>query len=270
MKTIVFPAPDGLPRPMPRYALKIEYDGGPFAGWQRQAEHPSVQAAVEAALGKLEKGVPSIAAAGRTDAGVHALGQVAHCDMAKAWEPFRLMQAVNHHLKPAPVAVVACALVADDFHARFSALERRYLFRLVSRRAPLVHDRGHAWRVGHALDPVAMQAGADRLLGRHDFTTFRSVQCQADSPVKTLDELRVEAVPYQGGTEFRFHVRARSFLHNQVRSFVGTLERVGSGAWTPDDVTAALEARDRAACGPVCPPDGLYLASVGYEEDPFG
>ena len=254
---------------MPRYALKIEYDGAPFAGWQRQADQPSVQGAVEAALGKLERDVPSIAAAGRTDAGVHALGQVAQCDLAKDWAPFRLMEALNYHLKPAPVAVVACARVGEDFHARFSAVERRYLFRLVSRRAPLVHDRGHAWRVAHALDAGAMQAGADRLVGRHDFTTFRSVQCQADSPVKTLDALDIEAAPYPGGTEFRFHVRARSFLHNQVRSFVGTLERVGAGAWSPDDVTAALEARDRAACGPVCPPDGLYLAGVGYPEDPF-
>ncbi len=255
---------------MPRFALKIEYDGGPFAGWQRQSEHPSVQGAVEAALAKLEAGVPSIAAAGRTDAGVHALGQVAHCDLAKAWEPFRLMEALNYHLKPAPVAVVACARVSEEFHARFSAVERRYLFRLVSRRAPLVHDRGHAWRVPHRLDLDAMQAGAERLIGRHDFTTFRSVQCQADSPVKTLDALDIEARAYPGGVEVRFHVRARSFLHNQVRSFVGTLERVGAGAWTPDDVSAALEARDRAACGPVCPPDGLYLAAVRYPDDPFG
>lgn len=254
---------------MPRYALKIEYDGTPFAGWQRQADQPSVQGAVEAALGKLEPDVPSIAAAGRTDAGVHALGQVAHCDLVREWDPFRLSEALNYHLKPAPVAVVACARVPETFHARFSARERRYLFRLISRRAPLVHDRGRAWRVANALDRDAMQAGADRLVGRHDFTTFRAVHCQADSPVKTLDALDVESLPYPGGTEFRFHVRARSFLHNQVRSFIGTLERVGAGAWTPDDVTTALEARDRAACGPVSPPAGLYLAGVGYPENPF-
>jgi tRNA pseudouridine38-40 synthase len=254
---------------MPRYALKVEYDGAPFSGWQRQKEHPSVQAAVEAALAKLEREVPSIAAAGRTDAGVHALGQVAHCDLAKDWDPFRLSEALNYHLKPAPVAIVDCAQVDEAFHARFSAVERQYLFRLVSRRAPLVHDRGNAWRVAQELDPDAMQAGADRLIGNHDFTTFRSTMCQADSPVKTLDELRVESLPYPGGTEYRFHVRARSFLHNQVRSFVGTLERVGAGAWTPDDVTAALEACDRAACGPVCPPEGLYLAAVRYPDDPF-
>ena len=255
---------------MPRYALKIEYHGGPFAGWQRQKGQPSVQGAVEAALARLEPDLPSIAAAGRTDAGVHALGQVAHCDMGKDWEPFRLSEALNHHLKPAPVAVVACARVDESFHARFSAIERRYLFRLIVRRAPLTVEAGLAWRVNHALDAAAMRGGADRLVGRHDFTTFRSVQCQADSPVKTLDELRIEEIARPDGTEYRFHVRARSFLHNQVRSFVGTLERVGAGAWSPDDVTAALEARDRAACGPVCPPEGLYLAGVGYERDPFG
>ncbi|MBV7378845.1 tRNA pseudouridine(38-40) synthase TruA [Maritimibacter dapengensis] len=254
---------------MPRYALRIEYDGKPFAGWQRQKEHPSVQGAIEAALAKLEPGAHTIAAAGRTDAGVHALGQVAHCDLAKDWTPFRLSEALNYHLKPAPVAIVGCALVTDDFHARFSAVERQYLFRLISRRAPLVHDRGNAWRVSHDLDAEAMQAGADRLIGKHDFTTFRSTMCQADSPVKTLDELRVERLPYPGGVEFRFHVRARSFLHNQVRSFVGTLERVGAGSWTAEDVSRALDAKDRAACGPVCPPEGLYLASVTYPSDPF-
>jgi len=255
---------------MPRYALKIEYDGAPFCGWQRQKDLPSVQGAIEAALAKLEPRDHTIAAAGRTDTGVHGLGQVAQCDMEKDWDPFRLSGALNHHLKPSPVAIVACAQVADDWHARFSAIERRYLFRLVCRRAPLVHEDGKVWRVGHDLDGTAMQEGANRLLGRHDFTTFRSSICQADSPVRTLDELRVEHITRRDGAlEFNFHVRARSFLHNQVRSFVGTLERVGAGAWTADDVTAALEARDRAACGPVCPPQGLYLAGVSYPEDPF-
>lgn len=251
---------------MPRYAFKVEYHGAPFAGWQRQVDQPSVQGALEAALARLEDDVPSIAAAGRTDAGVHATAQVAHADTARDWDPFRLMEAVNYHLKPAPVAVVACARVADDWHARFSAVGRRYLYRVVSRRAPLVHDKGLAWWVRHPLDAGAMQAGADRLLGQHDFTTFRSVQCQAKSPVKTLDRLVVEV----DGDEVRFHVEARSFLHNQVRSFVGTLERVGRGAWSPDDVTAALEAQERAACGPVAPPEGLYLVGVVYPEDPFG
>ncbi|MGB5556610.1 MAG: tRNA pseudouridine(38-40) synthase TruA [Paracoccaceae bacterium] len=254
---------------MPRYALKIEYDGNPFAGWQRQKDQPSVQHSVEEALGRLEPNVPSIAAAGRTDAGVHALGQVAHCDMAKNWDPFRLSEALNFHLKPQPVAIVAAARVSDDFHARFSATERRYLFRLVSRRAPLVHDRGLVWQVGHALNLTPMQQAAAHLLGRHDFTTFRSSECQADSPVKTLDELTVEQHSYPHGTEFRFRVRARSFLHNQIRSFVGTLERVGAGSWAPEDVRDALMARDRSACGPVCPPQGLYLAEVGYSQDPF-
>ena len=255
---------------MPRYAIKVEYNGAPFAGWQRQSDQPSVQGAIETALAKLEPRAHTIAAAGRTDAGVHATGQVAHCDMAGDWSPFRLSEALNWHLKPQPVAITACSLVADDWHARFSAVERRYMFRLVSRRAPLVHDAGLAWHIRHDLDPIALQAGADRLIGRHDFTTFRSSICQADSPVKTVDEIRVETLPLPHGTEYRFHVRARSFLHNQVRSFVGTLERVGAGAWTPEDVTSALEARNRAACGPVCPPSGLYLVGVGYPDDPFG
>lgn len=254
---------------MPRYALRIEYHGAPFAGWQRQADQPSVQGAVEAALAKLEPRDHTIAAAGRTDAGVHATAQVAHCDMEKDWDPFRLSEALNWHLKPEPVAITACALVPDDWHARFSAVERRYLFRLISRRAPLTVEAGLAWRVNHPLSLAPMQEAANHLIGKHDFTTFRSSICQADSPVKTLDELRIEEIARPDGAEFRFHVRARSFLHNQVRSFVGTLERVGAGAWAPQDVKAALEARDRAACGPVCPPDGLYLAGVGYPEDPF-
>ena len=250
---------------MPRYALKIEYHGGPFAGWQRQADLPTVQGAVEAALGKLERGVPGIAAAGRTDAGVHALGQVAHCDLARDWDPFRLSEALNYHLKPDPVAVVAAARTGDDFHARFSATGRAYVYRVICRRAPLTFDRGLAWRVPQPLDVDAMRQAAAHLLGRHDFTTFRAAECQAQSPVKTLDALEIEA----DGAEVRFRVRARSFLHNQVRSFVGTLERVGAGAWTPADVKRALEAQDRAACGPVAPPDGLYLAGVGYDPDPF-
>jgi tRNA pseudouridine38-40 synthase len=255
---------------MPRYAFQIEYDGAPFAGWQRQADQPSVQGAVEAALAALESDVPSIAAAGRTDAGVHAMGQVAHADMAKDWDPFRLSEALNWHLKPAPVAIVACARVPGDWHARFSAIERRYTYRLISRRAPLVHEAGLAWHVrGGPLDADAMRSAAAHLVGRHDFTTFRASLCQAKSPVKTLDEVTVEEVPLPHGTEIRFHLRARSFLHNQVRSIVGTLECVGAGAWTPEDVRAALEAADRAACGPVAPPDGLYLTGVGYPDDPF-
>lgn len=254
---------------MPRYALKVDYHGGPFAGWQRQSGQPSVQAAVETALRRLEPEAPGIAAAGRTDAGVHATGQVAHCDMARDWDPFRLCEALNHHLKPAPVAILAAARVADGFHARFSAVERRYLFRLIARRAPLTHDAGLAWRVLRPLDAGAMRAAAAHLVGTHDFTTFRSTLCQAKSPVKTLDEIAIEEREDPHGREYRFRLRARSFLHNQVRSIVGTLERVGAGSWSPDAVKAALAARDRAACGPVSPPDGLYLTHVGYPEDPF-
>jgi tRNA pseudouridine38-40 synthase len=254
---------------MPRYALKIEYDGAPFHGWQKQKSHPSVQQAVEVALLKLEPGSTGIAAAGRTDAGVHALGQVAHCDMSKEWDPFRLSEALNFHLKPQPVAIMSCAPVDDDFHARFSAIEREYLFRLVSRRAPMTFERGLVWQVPHKLDLTAMREAASNLIGRHDFTTFRSVDCQAQSPVKTLDVLDITAVDFPGGEEFRFKVRARSFLHNQVRSFVGTLERVGAGSWSPADVGVALQAQDRAACGPVSPPEGLYLARVTYPKDPF-
>jgi tRNA pseudouridine38-40 synthase len=254
---------------MPRYALKIEYHGAPFVGWQRQTDLPSVQGAVETALAKLEPRCHTIAAAGRTDAGVHALGQVAHCDMEQDWDAFRLSEALNYHLKPQPVAITACAAVPDDFHARFSACERRYLFRILSRRAPATHQDGLVWQIKHELDVEAMNEAASFLQGKHDFTTFRSTICQADSPVKTLDHLSVTRVETLGGPEYHFDVRARSFLHNQVRSFVGTLERVGTGSWSPQDVRSALEARDRSACGPVCPPQGLYLAHVTYPQDPF-
>ncbi|WP_375258521.1 tRNA pseudouridine(38-40) synthase TruA [Citreimonas sp.] len=254
---------------MPRYALLVEYDGRPFSGWQRQADRPSVQGAIEDALARLEKRDHTIAAAGRTDAGVHARGQVAHCDMDRDLDPFRLSEALNYHLKPAPVAIRAAARVADDWHARFSANERRYLFRLLMRRAPATLEAGQVWRVNHRLDVDAMREGAAHLLGTHDFTTFRSTMCQAKSPVKTMDEITVTETHGPAGPEVQFFLRARSFLHNQVRSIVGTLERVGAGAWAPGDVAAALAARDRAACGPVCPPGGLALVGVGYDDDPF-
>jgi tRNA pseudouridine38-40 synthase len=255
---------------MPRYALQIEYHGGPFAGWQRQAGGlVSVQGAVEAALAKLEPGPHTIAAAGRTDAGVHATAQVAHADLARDWQPFRLAQALNAHLRPDPIAITAAARVPDDFHARFSAIGRRYTFRVVARRAPVTHDKGLVWQVPSPLDTGAMRAAAELLIGTHDFTTFRSTLCQAKSPVKTLDRVDISEHPYPGGIEYRFDLAARSFLHNQVRSIVGTLERVGFGAWSPDDVRAALGARDRAACGPVAPPQGLYLVGVSYPVDPF-
>ena len=256
---------------MPRYAILIEYDGAPFHGWQRQpGGQPSVQGAIEAALARLQAGAHTINGAGRTDTGVHATGQVATFDLIKDWDPFTLAQAMNWHLRPAPVAILMARVVADDFHARFSALERRYLFRLVARRAPLTHDKGLVWQVLSPLDLGAMQAGAAHLVGRHDFTTFRSSICQAKSPVKTLDAITITRHPYVEGVEYRFSVRARSFLHNQVRSIVGTLERVGAGVWRPDDVQTALEARNRVACGPVCPPQGLYLTHVGYPDAVFG
>ena len=254
---------------MPRYALKIEYHGKPFRGWQRQIEHVSVQGTIEQALAKLEPRAHNIAAAGRTDAGVHGLAQVAHCDLDKDWTPFRLSEALNFHLRPAPIAIVDCARVSEEWHARFSALERRYVFRLLMRRAPATHLDGLVWQVKHPLDEDAMQAGANHLLGEHDFTTFRSTICQAQTPVKTLTQLDVRRVELAHGPEIQFNVRARSFLHNQVRSFVGTLERVGAGSLSPDDVREALNAKDRAACGPVSPPHGLYLAGVNYDDDPF-
>ncbi|MDZ7905415.1 MAG: tRNA pseudouridine(38-40) synthase TruA [Cypionkella sp.] len=255
---------------MPRYAFLIEYNGAPFHGWQRQAGgQPSVQGALEAALAALDPAAPTLAGAGRTDAGVHATGQVAHVDLSRDWDTFRLMGAVNWHLSPAPVAVLACARVADDFHARFSATERRYLFRVQSRRAPEVLDKGAVWRVPYELDLPAMQAGAAHLIGKHDFTTFRSSICQAKSPVKSIDEITITQMPVVGGVETQFRLRARSFLHNQVRSIVGTLERVGAGAWPPEKVGAVLAAASRAACGPVAPPQGLYLTGVEYPADPF-
>jgi tRNA pseudouridine38-40 synthase len=255
---------------MPRFALRIDYHGGPFAGWQRQAGgQVSVQGAVEAALAKLEPGEHTIAAAGRTDAGVHATAQVAHVDLTRDWDPFRLSEALNAHLRPHPVAITACARVPDDFHARFSATGRRYVYRLVARRGPVTHDKGLVWQVLTPLAVDAMRQGAAHLIGHHDFTSFRSTFCQAKSPVKTLDRIDITEHAYPGGIEYRFELAARSFLHNQVRSIVGTLERVGAGSWAPDQVGEALAAQNRAACGPVAPPQGLYLVGVGYPVDPF-
>ena len=248
---------------MHRYALKVEYHGAPFVGWQRQVGLASVQGAIEAALAKIEPREHRIAAAGRTDAGVHALAQVAHCDMTRKWDPFRLSEALNYHLKPHPVAIVGCAYATSDFHARFSATERRYLFRILVRRAPTTHQTGLVWQVKKPLDLDRMRMGAAH------FTTFRSTICQSTTPVKTLDTLNIKEVETLGGLEVHFDVRARSFLHNQVRSFIGTLERVGAGSLMPADVKDMLDARDRGACGPVSPPHGLYLAHVGYDKDPF-
>lgn len=254
---------------MPRFALKIEYDGTPFSGWQKQREHASVQGVIEAALARIAPEGPDVAAAGRTDAGVHAKGQVAHCDLPRDWSPFKLAGALNYHLKPHPVAIVAVAHVADDFHARFSARTRSYRYRIICRRAPVVHGTNLVWQVPFALNVAAMQASANHLLGTHDMTTFRATHCQAPSPVKTVDSITVSEKNHGAGQEIEIDVTARSFLHNQVRSFVGTLERVGAGSWEPEDVKTALDARDRAACGPVAPPNGLFLMSVGYTQDPF-
>jgi tRNA pseudouridine38-40 synthase len=254
---------------MPRYALLIEYDGGPFCGWQRQNGQASVQAALETALARLDPAAPTVTGAGRTDAGVHASGQVAHADLTRNWDGFRLTEALNFHLKPLPIAVLAAEQVRDEFHARFSASWRLYRYAIFARRAPLTTDLGRAWRVPGPLDVTAMRAGAEFLIGQHDFTTFRSSLCQAKSPAKTLDGISIGETPAAAGQRIALRFRARSFLHNQVRSMVGTLERVGSGAWAPTRVAEALAARDRSACGPVAPPEGLTLLRVGYLDDPF-
>jgi len=245
---------------MPRYKLVIEYDGAPFVGWQVQENGLSVQGVLAAAIATFCGETVAVQGAGRTDAGVHATGQVAHVDLAKAWDTDTVRDAVNAHLRPHPVAVLAAEVVADDFDARFSATKRHYLYRIVNRRADLALDRRHAWRIGRPLDAAVMQTAAQRLVGRHDFTTFRAAECQAKSPVKTLDRLEVE----RDGEEIAVRALARSFLHTQVRSMVGSLALVGEGRWSPDDLARALAARDRAACGPVAPPEGLYLVRVDY------
>lgn len=247
---------------MTRFALTIEYDGRPFVGWQRQPNGPSVQAAVEQAAKSILGADVAVHAAGRTDAGVHALAMRAHLDVAKAITPFRLMEALNARLRPAPVAVLACAVVADDWHARFSCTGRRYLYRIVNRRPPLALDAGKAWRIATPLDETAMNDAAQVLVGNHDFTTFRSAHCQSESPVKTLDRLDVA----RAGEAITIEADARSFLHHQVRSMVGCLALVGRGQWSAADLRAALAARDRAALGLNAPPDGLYFVSATYPE----
>jgi tRNA pseudouridine38-40 synthase len=245
---------------MPRYKLTIEYDGRPFVGWQIQDNGASVQGVLAAALEAFCGQKLSVHGAGRTDAGVHALGQVGHVDFAKEWQEDTVRDALNAHLRPHPVAILNAQRVDGSFDARFSAVRRHYLYRIVNRRADLVLDRGRAWRISQPLDVPLMQIAARRLLGRHDFTTFRNVECQAKSPVKTLDQLDV----HRAADEIRVVTSARSFLHSQVRSMVGALALVGEGKWTADDVSTALARRDRAACAPVAPPDGLYLARVDY------
>lgn len=247
---------------MARYKLTIEYDGGPFTGWQSQASGRSVQDVIERAVTTINGVTATVHGAGRTDAGVHALAQVAHVDLEKDWDEFKLRNALNGNLRGQPVSILLAEHVADDFHARFSAVRRYYLYRILNRRAPPALDRGKLWWLPAELDTNAMHDAAQHLVGKHDFTTFRAAQCQALSPVKTLD--RLEVARY--GELIEIRADARSFLHNQVRSMVGSLRLVGEGKWQPANIRRALTARDRAACGPVAPPEGLYLLRVGYSE----
>jgi tRNA pseudouridine38-40 synthase len=245
---------------MTRYKLTVEYDGAPFVGWQRQDNGASVQQALEDAVTGFCGETVLVEGAGRTDAGVHALGQVAHVDIEKETDAGTVRDALNYHLRGVPVSVLGAEAVDDDFHARISAKERSYLYRILDRRPPPAVDQGRVWWVPVDLDAEAMHAAAQCLIGYHDFSTFRAAQCQADSPVKTLDDLRVT----RAGDEIHIRARARSFLHHQVRNFAGTLRLVGEAKWSADDVAAALAAKDRTRGGPTAPPEGLYLVSVAY------
>jgi tRNA pseudouridine38-40 synthase len=245
---------------VPRYKLVVEYDGTPFVGWQMQDAGLTVQGLLTAAISAFCGDTTTVQGAGRTDAGVHALGQVAHVDLTKEWENDTVRDAINAHLRPHPIAVLTAELVPNSFDARFSATKRHYRYCIVNRRADLAIDRGRAWRISRPLDIDAMHSAAQRLIGRHDFTTFRAAECQAKSPVKTLDQLDVA----RDGEAIHIVASARSFLHHQVRSMVGSLAFVGEGKWSADDLAKALAARDRTACAPVAPPEGLYLVSVDY------
>jgi tRNA pseudouridine38-40 synthase len=245
---------------MPRYCLVLEYDGTPFSGWQRQADQLSVQQVVEEAIAKMSGETVAIQAAGRTDSGVHALGQVVSFDLGKQWDPFKIREALNFHTKPHPVAVVEAAEVPQTFEARFSAIARHYEYRILNRRGRPALDDRRVWHCPMTLDAGAMHAAAQLILGKHDFTTFRAAECQAKSPEKTLDRLDVSR---EGGT-IVVRASARSFLHSQVRSMVGSLKLVGEGKWSPREFRAALDARDRSRCGPLAPPEGLYLVRVDY------
>lgn len=248
---------------MTRFALTIEYDGGPYVGWQRQNNGPSVQQAIEEAIGSATGEIVAVHGAGRTDAGVHAIAMRAHVDVEKEITGFRLMGAINAHLRPAPIAISDCEVVADDWHARFSCIGRAYEYRIANRRAPLALEQDKVWRVPQDLDADLMHEAAQSLIGVHDFTTFRSVNCQSDSPVKTLDRLSV----HRDGEHVIVETAARSFLHHQVRSIVGCLALVGRGQWSAKDLEAALDAKDRAALGYNAPPDGLYFVRANYPEN---
>ncbi|SMQ58464.1 tRNA pseudouridine38-40 synthase [Devosia lucknowensis] len=246
---------------MARFKLIIEYDGTPFCGWQRQADRMSVQQALEEAIERFSGETVTTQAAGRTDAGVHALGQVAHFDLSKDWDPFRVREALNYHLRPHPVVVIDCQGVGHDFEARFSATARHYEYRILNRRAPAAIERNQVWHVPMPLDPTRMHKAAQLILGHHDFSTFRSSECQANSPIRTLDAFDVSG----DGEVISITASARSFLHHQVRSMVGSLKLVGDGKWSPADFRAALDAADRRRCGPMAPSSGLYLTGVDYD-----
>lgn len=245
---------------MPRYKLTIEYDGRPFCGWQRQAHDLSVQQVLEEAITRFSGETVTTQAAGRTDTGVHALGQVVSFDLERQWDPFKVREALNFHTKPHPVAIVTAEAVGDDFEARFSATARHYEYRILNRRARPALDAGKLWQVPVVLDAEAMHAAAQLILGRHDFSTFRASECQANSPIRTLDRFEVS----RHAEMIVVTASARSFLHSQVRSMVGSLKLVGDGKWEPRDFRAALDSADRSRCGPLAPPDGLYLTSVSY------
>lgn len=245
---------------MPRYKLTIEYDGTPFVGWQLQADAMSVQQAIEEAIARFSGETVRTQTAGRTDAGVHARGQIAHFDLARQWDAFRISEALNYHLRPHPISILACQEVGGDFEARFSATARHYEYRILNRRARPAIEENKVWHVPVPLDAAAMHSAAQVLVGRHDFTTFRSAQCQANSPIRMLDHIEVS----RSGDIVSIVTSARSFLHHQVRSMTGSLKLVGEGRWSVNDLQAALEAVDRARCGAMAPPTGLYLTGVDY------
>lgn len=247
---------------MPRYKLTIEYDGAPFVGWQRQANGLSVQESLEIAAQRFAGALVTVHGAGRTDAGVHASAQVAHIDLSRVWRTDEIRDAMNYHLRPHPVAVLKVESVTDAFQARFSAIRRHYVYRILNRRAPPALQRNQVWHIARALDAERMHDAAQRLVGRHDFSTFRASECQANSPIRTLERLDVART----GDLIEIFASARSFLHHQVRSIAGSLEHVGSGKWSVDDLAAALDAKDRRRCGMVAPPTGLYLTQVDYPD----